>query len=108
MSESTHDRKGTEIRVIDNIPVFNLQYAFISLWESVPAEKFSDNSKRLFKELCNSLEYDYGGDPEDKIRRETLLRLNIVDEDTERNHKNDKLLKKINEKIESKRKKTDV
>ncbi len=81
------NNKSTEVRVIDNIPVYNLQYAFISLWESVPPEKTSENSKRLFKELCNSLEHDYGGEPGDQIRTETLIRLNIVDEETEKKAK---------------------
>lgn len=39
------NNKSTEVRVIDNIPVYNLQYAFISLWESVPLV-FSSEFKR--------------------------------------------------------------
>ena len=31
MSESIQNNKNTQVRVIDNIPVYNLQYAFISL-----------------------------------------------------------------------------
>lgn len=111
MSESIQNNKNTQVRVIDNIPVYNLQYAFISLWESVPPEKLSDTSRRLFKELCSSLEHDYGGDPGDQIRSETLIRLNIVDEKTARKSRNAPLVKMMNERLKQKKaanKKTDV
>ena len=67
--------------------------------------------RRLFKELCSSLEHDYGGDPGDQIRSETLIRLNIVDEKTARKSRNAPLVKTMNERLKQKKaanKKTDV
>lgn len=40
MSESIQNNKNTQVRVIDNIPVYNLQYAFISLWEVFRRKNF--------------------------------------------------------------------
>ncbi len=73
--------ENTKLRLIQNLPVYNLQYSFISLWESVPPEKISDKSRQLFKELCNSLEYDYGGNPDDDIISENLVRIMRISKD---------------------------
>ncbi len=62
-------------KVIINVPAFNLQYAFTNLWNSVPPEKTSARSKELFEQLCNSLEHDYGGDPDEPIKSEYIVRI---------------------------------
>ncbi len=78
-----------EFRAIDDISLYCLQYAMSCLWDSVPPEKTSERSKRLFKELCDSLEYDFGADPNDNVRREVLIRFNYHREDAAKDDKNE-------------------